>query len=800
MPNPTRIVQHDVELLGCTPEPLMSYLKALGILRLVSDQVDPNARGWWKNDVFWIRSTLDRDAMVKFFLEVYSPTPIVVPWSGGDFFAVNWNVTTAPRHKKTPTASTVIESFLATTSGRLERYRAALHACKVALEICGIETSHTEDSSTLKSRQAEFKKLKWTFIGRLRATCGQLETLDWIDAAAVTGTEAFAPLLGSGGGSDGNTNFADNFMQNLWDVLADFDIQRHGASHAAALRAASVGGLRESLFREASTYRVLGRTSSLFDAGAVGGPNATQGMERESLLNPWDMIIGLEGTPCFAAAAVKRLASQAVAGAGFPFQFSASPTRRDGLADKESAGREIWLPLWHRPCKIGEILNLFREGRAETASGPVRNGVDMGRAIVTLGIDRGVASFHRYGILRGRVGGENYNTAASLGRFALTERSEAELLREIDPWLDRFERACSGDNVPARFTRALRAIDSAIFDFCMYGGNSHFQEILATLGAAEREMARTPGKIGQSKSTTNPLAGLSSAWIDAARVPDRGEFEIALALTGIEDPSHTIGPFRSNLEPVTLWRNGEGKIGSKWAEQDRASVWNAADLFANLAAVLDRRVMDGARKGYANLSLGSSSAASPATIAAFLEGELDERKVEGLLWGLMLIDRSCAPGKARLHDGGAAGSSQAPPPIYDLLKLLFLPSPLFAARSANGAVHWRLATAQETGIRIRPEPAILPLLRLGRVGDAAAIAMRRLRSAGLNPLPHSRAGRPSRDSEWSEVDLSPREGQRLAAALLIPLRADALNPLVHRATSARSFNEVSSATTATSDQ
>jgi CRISPR-associated protein Csx17 len=30
---------------GCRPVPLASYLKALGVLRLVSEQADPNAGG-----------------------------------------------------------------------------------------------------------------------------------------------------------------------------------------------------------------------------------------------------------------------------------------------------------------------------------------------------------------------------------------------------------------------------------------------------------------------------------------------------------------------------------------------------------------------------------------------------------------------------------------------------------------------------------------------------------------------------------------------------------------------------------
>src|SRR5713226_6259345 len=78
--------RHDIELAGCTPEPLMAYLKALGILRVVSEQKDAEARGWWKNEVFWLRSSLDRDALVSFFVDEYRPTPIVAPWAGGSGF------------------------------------------------------------------------------------------------------------------------------------------------------------------------------------------------------------------------------------------------------------------------------------------------------------------------------------------------------------------------------------------------------------------------------------------------------------------------------------------------------------------------------------------------------------------------------------------------------------------------------------------------------------------------------------------------------------------------------------------
>ena len=51
-------------LRGCAPTPLASYLKALGVLRLVSSPAnhvsgaaaDPHARGWWENECFHLRT------------------------------------------------------------------------------------------------------------------------------------------------------------------------------------------------------------------------------------------------------------------------------------------------------------------------------------------------------------------------------------------------------------------------------------------------------------------------------------------------------------------------------------------------------------------------------------------------------------------------------------------------------------------------------------------------------------------------------------------------------------------------
>ena len=498
-------------------------------------------------------------------------------------------------------------------------------------------------------------------------------------------------------------------------------------------------------------------------------------MERNSLANPWNVILTLEGSLAFAGSAAKRLGANRPSEAAFPFQVAAVATAGDGLADKERSGSEIWLPMWDRPSLANEVLTLFREGRANCGERTARSGINMARAASTLGVDRGIDTFCRYAIVKGRVGGDNYNTAASLGRYEVRERREADLLREIDPWLDRFRSVCSADP-PPRFGRALRAIDSAIFDFCRYGGSSRFQKILITLGRAESELALTPGKVGKSEFPRGPLAGLSLQWINAA---DDGstEFTIARALAGMDDPQHKVGSLRANLEPVREWFDQEAaRRKAAWADKDRAVVWNAADLPTNLVAVLARRMMDGARAGCENLPLASPASATLSAIADFIAGETEDRRIEDLLWGLMLVN----PGRHRSN----REDDVAIPAAYALLKLLFLPCPLTIERRDGGRVFARYAKRVESGVRIRPEPRIVHLLRAGRLGEACSIAMRRLRASGLAPMPRARAGR-TRDSDWKELDRMGAAGLdpiRLAAALLIPLKECEIKSLVERIT------------------
>lgn len=747
---------NNLELTGCTPEPLMAYLKALGVLRLVGEQKDSEARGWWKNDVFWLRTSLDRDALVKFFLEEYRPTPILSPWNGDGGFL-----------SETGTSIEAISHFRESADGRLVSIKKAIQAvdgiplmrefheqrdrAKELEKKKKAKTINIGESEELRVVNARVKEIKQTVVASIRNGFPE-ESLQWLDSCVTLNLEGFSasPLLGSGG-LDGKLDFGTNFLVNIRFVFAD--LVKHKPKIYHSLFGDSVDLEKSSIGQ--------------FSPGQIGAPNSTQGFEGVSLINPWDYILMLEGALLLTGAAVRRFDISESGRATFPFTVRPVAAGYSSRAPKDAAESrgELWLPLWNRPSKSAELRLLFGEARAEVPGRPARTGTDFARAVTGLGVDRGITGFSRFAFLK-RSG--KMFLGAPLGKFEVAERFGVDLLREIDPWLNVFRRASGDKFAPPRFGVALRRIDSVVFEFCKHGGTMLFQEIVVALGASERVLANS--ERFRQKKRIRPLADLSEDWITAA---DDGsmEFAVALALASIHDTEGRIGPFRANLEPVD-W----GKRCRAWAEKDRAVVWNATDLTTNMLGVLQRRMMDSARAGCTNLPLTSRISVPLETVSAFLGGELDDERIENLVWGLMLIKG----GGVRTKSRSEMKSGSVPRP-YALLKLLFLPRSLVVVRGADGEPSVRFQRDfEQGGISIRPESSIFQLLRGGRLGEACAIAMRRLRASGLSPMPGPIRGRRVRDDDWRELDgmtAASIDPIRLAAALLIPISDVAVSKL-----------------------
>lgn len=711
----------DLHLYGCRPTPLASYLKGLAVLRLLASTPggDPACRARWEDGHLVLATRLDREALLDFFLDAYRPTPILSPWNGGSGFY--------PGDRQE-----AVTALAGSSDGRLAPYREALAAARRAVARLGLKSKPDEQQ-------------KGELLALCRATFPE-EALLWLDAAVVLTASGrrFTPLLGTGG-NDGRLEFSYNFMLQLLECLPP-----PTGTHPPEIRRAN---LSQSLLADADRPVAYSRASlGQFHPGGAGGLNSGQGFEGGAVANPWDYVLAMEGACCFAGAVARRLGARAGSGqAAFPFTVDGAPVGHGSLSAAEAKGirAEIWLPEWVRPATWPEVAHLLAEGRAQWGRRQAATTVDIARAAVGLGVDRGLSAFHRTGLLLRN--GRSY-LAVPLGRLAVRPHAAGRLLRDpaLEEWLERLRRAAA---VHAPSARALNRVEEAILAACEREGPDRLQAVLIAAGQAEQAAAASPKTA--EKLRLLPLGGLDPRWAEAA-ADHSPEWRLALALAGIQGHGG-VGAMRTHLEPVRregdLWR---------WQAESRSPGWHGpAPLSASLAAILHRRCLEADRARLESLPIYSPRPALLGDVASFLAGELDERRIARLLPGLACLRwekvpwQSPALGQPGAGDGRPPGAATLPRP-YALLKLLFWPGPL---RDRQGRPLLR-----ESGrpLALRPDRGVLTRLQGGDVAGAADLALRQLQGARV--VPRLPAGR----HDWF---LPAAAVERLAAALLIPVAA-----------------------------
>ena len=741
-------------LSGCAPVPLAHYLKALGILRLVSEQKDPKATGRWHRDRFVLDSTLDREALERFFLEEYRPTAIMVPWSGGDYFTVNVE-SPASSFDKTPTASRVVEAILSTKSERFSGYRIGIQSVLEVMKRTGVLKKKDIEGSGATERKTKADLLK-----ALRATMAD-EVVAWIDAAAVVEPQSvtFNTLLGGGGGSDGNSHFSDNFMQCLWMALEDFADQRGKPVTAVGSKSGfdSRAALSESIFNlHAEATKIRDLSPVLFDSTRVGGVNQSSGFDGVTASNPWDFILMMEGSVVFAGAMGRKLNSTGEPSARFPFLFTATSGGMGSSYLRENAGRELWLPLWSRACPFGELRSIIAEGRIERFGKPAENGVDAFMGAAQLGFDRGISEFRRIGFYKGRVGGDNYFTAIDRGRIKPSRNPSVDLLKSCHGWVDHFRRASSKDKAPASVRRALSVLEARIIDLCISDTKDRVLAVFVALGQCQAAATRSLKWATDPKTYLMPLQGLRKAWLEHGW--HRPEFRLAASLASMR------GKFgkewltlRGHLEQVETFMKDKANVGYRWAENPSNDVqWSAAPLPDVLNDILARRLILTEDPPHSR----SEVWASLADIKAFIEGETDDALLSDLLWSMSLVNWGEKGGLPSYQPERVVA-----PTLYAILKLCFPP------------------VQKELPESILPVPAVPAIHRHAANGngtEAAGLALRRLRASGYRPL-------------IRQLPVQGAHAIRTAAALLFPISNHTLEDICKQTTRPEKESETASA-------
>lgn len=754
-------VPQEIRFPGCSPVPLAMYLKALGILRLVAGRLDTAAKGYWDGDTFCLKTIASEQELLDFFEDRYVPTPIVAPWNGGSGFYGSGS------------SHAVVERLSHATAPRLQLYRAAISGVRSILNRLDISEKPKDD-------------MKAQLLIHCRNELAD-EVVEWLDAVAMLTRDdpKFPPLLGTGG-NDGNLEFTNNFMQNVLRLIGTTDGMASEDSHRY---------LTASLF-SIPVANLVPAAIGQFSPGQAGGPNSTTGFSGDSIINPWDFVLMIEGTIVFAATATRKNQSVREPILSYPFTVrpsgggSGSTSSADG--DTSHARAEMWLPIWHQPTGFQELSHLFREGRVQLKSSPGRgrksyrspeNGIDFARACASLGVDRGIDSFVRYAFLI--RSGKSY-LSVPLTRFRVRRRTDVDLLTELDSWLVGLKRYCNAKEAPESFKQALYGIEQAMFRVAEFAGAHHVRHLLLQLSRIERLCVHSV----HAREFIRPLVLQNPEWLYTA-TDNSSAWAIALSIASLRDVHGTI-PLRAYMSPI----NPDDRRVAQWIDERSSSrvVFGTGDVTQSLARVLERRLLDWRQGNKKQIEVeASQEAQSPRSIDTprprnqqddakpfasslgvhlehiqeFVYGSPDLRRQVGeYLWAMLpftinrVIHEHASDLQATIDASVPLRSVQPLPWAYEMSKLVVTPDEVWSRKSrTRGGVP--VASDEVT----MPIPgSLVNLLVSGQVDEAVRVAQRRLTASGMKP-------------KFQSLQTFDVTGLDCVAALLIPLSYRALREL-----------------------
>lgn len=676
-----------LELRGCSPAPLAHYLKALGVMRLVAEQRDTEARGWWREDALCLATRLSADALFDFLLEAYSPSPVFNPWGGRSGYYSGSSESGARK---------LLSAIEASTHARFDQWRSTSQEVRSAVHRAG----------QAKPEGASAKAQLVRDLGRsVRGPGSQWLRTCVADLGEDVGQ---APLTGTGG-NEGSGSYTSGYMQAVVECL----IERRWDT---ALRPALQG--------------VGQRPQTNWSAGTFGQ------FVPEGTGSAWDLILAFEGALAIGSGIVRRAGDSGRGTGRFlasPFYMAPRATAYPSASSNDEyilnkgqrmAGRgEQWFPLWARPMRYCEVAALFADGRCMARRSIAAQPQQFARAVAGFGVARGLTAFMRYGYQQRNNLATHF--AVPLGRVPVRAHPRVHLVDDLGQWLERLHRLAASKHAPARLTSVYRRVADACFAATTSDDRPDlWQAVLQAAADVEAVQAAGAG------AEAGPIPRLSSDWVPAA---DDGspEFRLAVTLALAHDPSRggrAADSVRHHWLPLSPGATGFALKDRSLARDPRVVAFGR-DTVTDCVALVARRLLEASQAGERRLPLspGRHAGAEAQDLAALLAGAVDLDRCVRLARALMAL-RSRAGLEAKVQRPSAGGDLDDG---WIAIRLALLPWPLDESRDipADPAIHRRLAS--------------------GDAPAAVEIALRRLRAAGLNPTIGASATSPDRARLWA---------------------------------------------------
>ena len=718
-----------IHLAGCQSTPLLSYLQGFGVLRLLHEQLDKDILSHWVGTSLCLETNLSQKDIEDFFINQYQPSPIISPWNGGGGF----------RKREPQKGEKAVEAIRLLEDTRFQILQSAIDKAREL--VCQAQEMGWADKTGKINN-----KDKLLFMAACRAEFPD-EALGWLDSAFVITDDkkpSYPILLGGTGGNLGRGDLAVNFLESISSLLD-------------SKKKTSADLLNHALFGKGRP-RLESLPVGQFGPAAVGTINSYAYGSAASAVNPWGFVLAMEGSLLFASGVARRFSgSKGIATSPFAVSNSAVDYT---VAENESVKGELWLPIWNRKMTVPELRRILSEGRLSWGSKHVSNGVDAAKAISTLGVDRGLASFERY-VMAVRFG--QMTLAIPTGSFQVTERptQRVQILSELDSWVGRLRRGA----LPSSAQASLRRVEKAQIKVVKSQEDPKaLQDVLAEIAHLEwvvshssdlRVRVRYPIPLLNTKRWCPLIDDGSVEWRLALSIATQHDDRyLGRDLTEGEQRSREVACF---LRPVRLRARPYGHNRLEWADRVSGSANPVSPSIINrlISVLTERAILSHGRQVPEEIQTIGSGAPiafdffSPVTgpqLMAFLSHQIDDQRLNRLVSiAALLADRPRR--EATTSDRGVCEQRLISPPRA-LLGPFFHPR---AIRVDNNNEN------PDESLMI-PSLSWPQQLRAGHIHTVIREALIRLHAAGFHPAVRAES-----------MNITSTERQRLLASLMIPI-------------------------------
>jgi len=574
-----------------TTAPLSSYLAAIGLLRIVGEQLDSGAQGFWRGGQLHLETDTSIERIAEFLAHEYKPSPCITPWNKDSGFP-----------KGTPA-----KEFRNLNGPRFEEIRRIVDTAAALMPHFAPAGSNENNA-------------KASLLEALDRTGDSDAWSAWLGTCAVTFynkkgelVARFPAILGGTGGAFGRADFGLKFVKALQVAQPEHFI------------AAILGSDQpDRMIKDGDS--LIYDTASRCD-GQQGYGVATQDTQtsKDGKANPAILILLAEGMALFEGYAMRTApdgeASDGSQHAAFTLAVEHNSSGHPSSSWLENDGNqseELWCPLWDEPCHYSDVRDALRRIALLPLPRQLRTGTDLALFASRLGRRLNLSGFARY-CFPARIGqGTKIPSLIEVFPLIDAQPDRTDALAGVVQLASRLRSHAKNKNIPSSYRHAAERVVAEVE--VVAGGSGSYAELLRRLLTWRRQEEVSQVERKPTEKTARSLwlsfqfgarpRPLPPEWFSLLeRELDGPEWRLALAIgTGHDLPSH----LRRGM------RTSGNKPNDKTTNEQRQK------------QTLNKLVTG---RPYAGL----------ADVLLLLEGRVDDELVDDLSLGIAWIERRGLP-------------------------------------------------------------------------------------------------------------------------------------------------------------